>query len=183
MFLRPGAVVFGSGFYNVDASCCYCLMFSVDFRRHISDLAIFLRGGRWHASAVWLVLCLLTSSAIATPFAGGVIRSYAYARYTQPNAIERTAYSNSVHAVVQVVEAFFLTPDQTSVGQADTTVEFRHVLTNTGNAPSGYRFYLDKNGCAEALPSMHGSRLYWRSGRIRSGNHLERACCHAPAAR
>ena len=131
------------------------------FRQFIGLALTSLWRARGSAWALFLALGLLGSGASAArPFAGDVIREQAYGQFTGANGVQHMVYSNSVEAVVQMVEALALSGEQSREGVARDTRVFRQILKNVGNGVSSYRFEHDSIGCAAVLPFVRSPRLY-----------------------
>lgn len=84
--------------------------------------------------------------------------TYVPAGYTQQEQIE----SNTVTAVVETVEALSLTTDQTISRTPGATARFSHLLENTGNVASTYRFSITPSGagCPAGDFDLTGVKLY-----------------------
>jgi len=107
-------------------------------------------GGMAVAAAAALFLCLSWggTAAHAAPAPGGtVIRNVATATYVPAGLLQtETSNSNGVSVNVLEVEALLLTQDQTVSRPPGTGATLSHLIANTGNVPSAYRFSLANNG-------------------------------------
>ena len=116
-------------------------------------------------SACMLVLVIMGLGAFAVPataaaLAGSVIVNKAYAEYV-PSGYTQVEHvdSNPVQVTVQVVESLVLTRDQ-SVNRPPAVVStLSHLLFNSGNVSSTYRFTLTSNGprCPATATAALGS--------------------------
>ncbi len=97
-------------------------------------------GGRSIAwlSAMFCVLALSASSAIAGPLAGTQITNEALATYDTAVEKGRTAASNKVIISVGQVISLVLSPDNSRSVAPGNTVNLPHTITNTGNAPDNF---------------------------------------------
>lgn len=95
-----------------------------------------------------MALLIAHLPAQAAPAPGGtVIRNVATGAYLPAGLSQvETVSSNTVLATVQAVEALTLTQDQTVTRPPGAQVTLNHLLTNTGNTPSGYTLAFVNNG-------------------------------------
>lgn len=87
--------------------------------------------------SLWLVL-LSPSLSWALTAADTVIRNQASATFKDETGTVYSVTSNMVETLVQPVAGLELTQSQSKLGSAGGTVEFPHVLTNTGNNTDTY---------------------------------------------
>ena len=152
-------------------------------------------GGMAVAAAAALFLCLSWggTAAHAAPAPGGtVIRNVATATYVPAGLLQtETSNSNGVSVNVLEVEALLLTQDQTVSRPPGTGATLSHLIANTGNVPSAYRFSLANNGAgcpaddtstwpAAAAGARQQQQRRGRRGRPRAGAGQQRRA-HAAA--
>ncbi|MDB5743498.1 MAG: conserved repeat domain protein [Polaromonas sp.] len=115
------------------------------------------------ALVIGMALLLAHVPAQAAPAqAGTVIRNVASATYVPAGFTQvETADSNHVLVTVQAVEALSLTQDQNVVRPPGAQVTLNHLLTNTGNVPSGYTigFVNTGAGCPTPVLSLGALRV------------------------
>ena len=83
------------------------------------------------------VLCWCGVVDALTP-ADTILNNQATASYRDSQNVSRNVSSNTVRTVVQQVAGLTLTVDQTKPANAGATVDFPHLITNTGNGPDVY---------------------------------------------
>jgi len=118
--------------------------------------------GRGHLSSwaiTWLIALLLLcagASHAAAPLAGFAINNRAEATYIPAgHQLPETLFSNTVTARVAAVESLLLTSDQVVNRSPGSPLALVHVLTNTGNVTSNYRFEINSlPGADFALQSL-----------------------------
>ena len=115
----------------------------------------------WVLALLFAAILAFIPAFAAVPVAGTIIRMDATATYFSPDSIAaQTVRSNEVMAVVKGVQTLNLVQDHAYQRPAGSTIQFAHLLSNSGNLASSYRFSLDTNGCAAGNQGFQSLSLY-----------------------
>ena len=95
-------------------------------------------GASLFAGALLIAGFLLSMSTFALTPADTIINNQATATYRDSQNISRDVSSNTVETVIQQVAGLTLTVDQDKPAAPGATVDFPHLITNTGNGADRY---------------------------------------------
>jgi uncharacterized repeat protein (TIGR01451 family) len=94
------------------------------------------------------------TNAHAAPAAGTVIGNQATATYNDAGGASRNATSNLVTTTVSQVKTFTLTADGARTAAPGQTVNYPHIITNSGNGPDTFTLVAPTAGAGFAHTSM-----------------------------